>query len=240
MPAVLGVSHGLPDVDDPPGHVVLDPSGHDADDRDGPAVHAHDPPDRAGIAAQALLPETLADDDHVVVGRALVGRIQGPAEDWGHPEDGEEPAAYREPAHAACGLAGLGQAEGLEAPGRRLLEDRCLLELVPHVGRRLRRRPVLGQGAEDLHEPAGIGDGKAVEQGIGQREGRRVDADSERERQEGDDREARVLEELPQCEFHGRGRRGALEAIPSAGRRSGRRGSRASRAASRRTAQPTP
>ena len=173
----------------------------DADHRAGLAIDANLGPDNVAVAVEPLLPQPVPEDDHLIVaGTPLVGG-EVPAEK-------ERQADHRVEArrHAdgidLFGALGGGDVDGAPGPGDEILERRRLLLPVDIVAG---RRDV----AEALHprpdhdELVRIGIGHRREQrAVDDAEDGRIGADSEREGQDGDRREAGPAQQEAEAEHH--------------------------------------
>ncbi len=164
----------------------------DADDREGRAIERHRLADDVRRAAEAPLPETIADDHDraVLAASAHVVRLgEGAAENRRHAQHLEETAAR----HDAVGVVRLAAARQVEA-GRAIGEGPveqlgiARAQLLPQrVGP---GRPLLA--GQQLDEMLGLLDRQGAQhQRVDDREDRRVGADAERQGEDGDRRDHR-------------------------------------------------
>src|SRR6185503_2151927 len=107
-----------------------------ADDLVRLAVDAHDAAEDLGIAAEAVLPVAVADDEHAVVAEDLLLRPEVAAEQRPRAEGGEEVRRDAQALREFGRLAGLGEAEVEVAVGGDLAVARGLRFELEVVGRR--------------------------------------------------------------------------------------------------------
>ncbi len=161
-----------------------EPRRQDADDREGLALQRDRLADRVGRAAEALLPEVVADHRHgpVRAATACVVRLRERAADERlDAEDVEEPAACVG-AVRELALAAHRQVEARAAPGERAVEQ-LVLPIADLLPDRIRPR-----AAVDLDEALGLVHGqRLVDEAVEDREERGIGAHAERERQHRDD-----------------------------------------------------
>ena len=164
------------------------------------------------VGAEARLPVRVAEHRHRrLADRAVVGRAEQPAERGLHAEH-REVAARHEHALAAQRLAAVGEV-GAEETVRRDAGERRLhpLEVPEHrvaehgvavAGLVARLRAGLRAGRREVDQPRGLlHRQRPQEELVEQREDGRVGPDPERQRDDGDDRDERALEERPEREL---------------------------------------
>ena len=142
-----------------------EPRRRHADDRDGHAIHNERSADDAGGAAEAALPEGVADHRDRPLGTAtgaIVGRRERAAEHRGYAERREVAAAGEQPIRELA-LTTRRKVEARRRPGERAVEEIDVrLQFLPH-----REGPAKASGESagdrriggDRHEPVRIGDG---------------------------------------------------------------------------------
>ena len=200
--AFLGEHHGRPEVRGLSGErsrlqEEAETRRHDADDRDGTAVDLDGPPDDGRIAAEAALPEAVAEDhDLIVPVGTFVGR-EGAAE---HRRDaeGREEARHDELRDELLRPAVAGEVDPVVVETGHRRERRFPL-LPPAVVER--GDDVLAAGTlralfPDRHETGRLLEGQTLdEHGVDDREDRRVRADAQGESRDRDGGEAGVFAE---------------------------------------------
>ncbi len=180
---------------------------HDADDLEGVAVDEDRSADDRGIGGVAPVPESVTKDDEPgTVGEVLLGRER--AADHRRDAERRERVGADARARDALGFLAAGQVHLSFAPGRDLLQRPAAPAIVHdlalgHPGL-VERRPL----APDHHRAIGLGPRQRPEEhGVEHAEDGGVGADPERERQDGNGREAWTAEErarpepevLPEC-----------------------------------------
>ncbi len=176
--------------------VELKRARHDADDRGLFAIESELPPYDLGVCAEAGPPQRFAHDHDVGVQR-VVGRAERAADERRDAEDLEESRRHGLARNCLGYVVGAGQSalrgsyRGHRFEGAAALAPRQkLIGGYDIVGR---TRASLPQHRESI----GVAKRqRAYPRRIGQREDGAVDADSERERHDCDDGEARCLDEL--------------------------------------------
>ena len=174
-------------------------------------VQGQRPPEDAGVAAEAALPEPVRQDDDPAA-RTVLFRQERPAVRGPDPERLEETLGdQRRVEH--LGLAVPGEIERVRLDRRHLLEAGRLLAPVQEVGRRRfgRHVAVVRIGLPQRHEAVGFRKRRRLEQHrVDHREDRRGRADRQRQGEDRGRREPRlpaqepdaetgVLEEVLQC-----------------------------------------
>ncbi len=176
-----------------------EPGRRDADDRERHAFDDERPADDVSRAAEAPLPEGVADDRHRTIGAApapvIVFRPRA-AEDGRDPKH-VEVASARPDAVDELGRSALREVEPRARPGDGALEElRAIPDGFPDGVRPA--RPAVGQLAYH-HEALRVLDRQgSQQQAVENREHRRVRADSKRQRQDRDGRDHRRRPHGPQ------------------------------------------
>jgi hypothetical protein len=166
----------------------------DADDLVRTPVQADGASDERRIAAVARLPQFVADDDPRV--RAFLHIVvveRPPARDL-DPEQGEQRRRRANRPQPLGRRAFVRQVEVLEMIKRALLERLHALAAIDVVGHGQRRllQPELRVRVPDQHQPVTVGIGQFLEEhGVDQGEHRRVRANRDRHRADGDEGEQR-------------------------------------------------
>ena len=167
-------------------------------DNDGRlALDAHCAADRVWRAAEAILPETIADEQHVSTPRLLVFAGKGTAGDRRQAEQRKELCGYPQ-RRQSIGRAVDGHGEPRIAEDRGVLDDAAAARprqvFLCGDDRPLESR--LGPGFADDEQPIRIGEGERPQQHrIGRAEHRRGRANAEREDHERRRCEARAAQE---------------------------------------------
>jgi len=188
------------DVDPPPDVRSEELRRHDADDREGNSIERQRPSNRVGGAAEAPLPERVADDDDRSIPTALV-LVVGAGErqaEHGHDTKRVEHSRGRPDAVDELGDPAARQVEPLRAPREGAVEELPLLQFAPD-----RISPGIGPlrgGVGQDREPMRVLDGqRAQDEAVDEREDRGICADPERERQDGDRRHDGRSDQLTDC-----------------------------------------
>ena len=159
--------------------------------------------DDTGIAGKAPLPEPEAHHrERIRVPVALVGRRDQPASRRRDAEHVEVVAGHQLTLHA-LGLVSGAQVEGVHRRDRQAGHHRIPGAIVQVVGIRGVAQIVLVRVLPaDVHQAVGLGDAgeRPQQQRVHEAEDRRVRADPERQRRDGDQRERRVLEQHAESE----------------------------------------
>ncbi len=170
----------------------------DADDGEIDAFDAQVAADDGRILAQLRLPEIVADDDDgVATGDFTLFGQKAAAQDGLYAEIAEEIVA----GDYAGNYLRQGLSGGCDAEGGKFEGDHAVKRLgfgleVAKVGIGDAAEGIVGRGGADVHDRAGLEDGKrAEEEGVGEAEDRAVGADAEGEREGGDQGETGVLNE---------------------------------------------
>ena len=169
----------------------LEAARHHADDLRGPAVEIEVTLDRAGVAAELPLPETVAEDDeHRLIGATAAGFVfgVGPSEDRPHAEDVER-VRGRERRADADGLARAGEGHARHVPRGDPAHRAVARLVVEHFLIGHPRLVEVGPAAPDRHEAAGIAVGERRDEHAADdrvHRGGRADPEAEREHDHGD------------------------------------------------------
>ena len=177
---------GTATSNDRPGRWAEERRRRDADDGERHAIERERPSDDAGFAAEAALPERVADDGDGAIRPAaalVVGGAEGAAEHRRHAEHVEE-SATRPHALDELGGAAARQIEARVGPGDGAIGPLVLpvAQLLPD---RIGPRPVVEQ-----HQALRLADRQRLQQdAVDEREDRAVGADAKGEGGDGDERE---------------------------------------------------
>ena len=162
-----------------------------ADDLVKLPADANAPADDVTLAPEAPLPVAVTEDQDAVVARQLVVGAERATEARLRGQGGEEVRGDPEARHHLGGPARLGQAHVGVRVGSDLAIAADLGPQIEVVGRRDPATRILGSGAEDAIQSAAVGVGRrAQEQAVEHAEHRRVRADTQAQRDDGDEGEA--------------------------------------------------
>ena len=171
---------------------VVEGGGQHADDLVGFAVDANRAADDVGVTPEAVLPVAVTDDEDAVVARDALrrdgscGRARGST-----PRVEKRLAEMRRPRAISAGSPGSERLMSANAVGGNLAVAVHLGLQIEVVGRREAAPRVLGSGAIDAVQLTAVGIGQRAQQVfIEDAERRRVGADAEPERDDGDEGEA--------------------------------------------------
>jgi hypothetical protein len=186
--------------------VELEAARRDTDDAVALVVDGDVLADDLGVAAEAVLPERVGEDDDVVLARRLLLGGEPAAEVRANAEELEEAGRDGADRHALGG-PGAGQVAGRRrVDGRRLepLAHLLHVEVLEHR-EHLVRVGVLLVDAAEIDEPLGLAvRQRAEEDAADDAEDRGVRADPDRERQHHDGEEAGGAEDATEEAFHAR------------------------------------
>jgi hypothetical protein len=177
---------------------VAERGGHHADDLVGLAVDANRTADDVGVAPEAVLPVAVGDDEDAMVAEDLFVGTEAAAELRSRPEGGKEIGGDAEAVGHLGRFAGFGEAHVRTGVGGNLAVAVHLGFQIEVVGRREAAARIPGSGAIDAVQEVAAGIGcRAQHVPIEDAEHRRVGADAESERDDGDQGEAgRAMQRL--------------------------------------------
>ena len=189
--ALLGAEgDGPPEVDGAPEQWMLELGRHDTDHLDGLSVNLHCVVDQIGIGAEAIPPCTVTQHDHVVGTRLVLFGCEHSADRRSHAQRSEEVSGDQQALESLGGLAVADQHRRRTIEGHHLREDIVPRAEVDEVGWRVRPAVRVDRCAEDLDQPFRLWIGKGTEEvSVQHAEHRRIGADAERQRYDGDGRE---------------------------------------------------
>ena len=200
---VGGEGERTPESGVAPEETVFKRERHDTDDGVRVAVDAEHAADDRGIAAVAFLPETVGQQhDLILAGLRLLGGERA-ADLRLHAEGVEHVCVGEDAVEALGGLARLGHGGKIPGVGRqRQKGGRLVAQLALFDFGEIVVLPA-ARVAVERDQALRLGEGRvAEEQRIDEAEHRGVHADAERQGDQGDDRETRVLEEGAEGKFH--------------------------------------
>ncbi len=152
--------------------------------------------DDGRIAAEAAPPEAFAQDGDTPAVRQILGRGKGPPCRHRRAEQPEEVGA--DVSRRDLFRVALGQVDDAEPVRRHVLDDGGLPPPVVELGRRRPLSRSLGRGVDEHHQAARIRVGERPQQdGVHDREDRRIRADAERQRGDGGEGERRAVPRRP-------------------------------------------
>ena len=172
---------------------------HHAEDAVRLAAQSDVAPDDGSIGAEAARPQAMAEHDHLLFAGLVLGGRERPAERRLHAEDVEEPGRDACAGHALRGSL-VREVEARILRGGELAERRRARAGVGEVAGGHAARPALIV-LLDVDEPIGRGIGQRLQHdGVHRAEDRRGGADADREREQRDQRETGLRDEVPHGE----------------------------------------
>jgi hypothetical protein len=172
--------------------------GHHPDDRPRHPVDPQGPPEDLAVAAEAALPEFVAEDRHRLGAGELLRLGEAPSEDRRHPQERQHRGGDRGRVQPLGSLA-AGQVDGPAVVDPQVLEDpvRPPVEEIGGVGVLELGNAEPRGGVPHPHQPLRVGVGQRPQQdAVDDAEDRGVGADAEGQGEDREQGESRLPQEL--------------------------------------------
>ncbi len=169
---------------------VAEGGGQHADDLVRLAVDANRAADDVGVTPEAILPIPVADDEDAMVAQDLLVGTEAAAHSKSAAEDGEEIDGSADAEGHLRRPAGFGEAHFRAGVSGDLAVAVHLGLQIQVVGRRDAAEGILGSRAIDAVQSIAVGIGRRAHVSVEHAEHRRVGADAESERDDGDEGQA--------------------------------------------------